>query len=758
MKTRLMSLRLFILILFLLPYFFSEAQEPAKDMVTRITTPVRLDGKLEEDAWSTAIPYTAFMQVRPIPGSAPSEKTTVKFLYDNENIYVGIKAFDTEPQKLLSNNLLRDKYNNDDGVSLMLDTYNDRSNALLFFTNCLGARFDEEVIGNEGNFNPSYNTFWDVRTSIQDDGYSVEYRIPFSSLRFETKEKLAMSFRVVRQIARKNEFLVFPSSDPNAPNIIWRVNTSREIIFTGLKAKKPVYFIPYASSNFTQSSHLDPATNSYQKEEAYFNRNHFFKGKTGDKILSSLGADLKLGLRKNFTLDLTVNTDFAQAEVDNRVVNFTRFNVLLPEKRNFFLESANFLSYSFPTGDRVFDSRNIGLSRGLVVPIVAGARLTGKSKGWQVGMLNMQTQGNKEKGLPPENFSVFRFRKELWGNGSFFGGIFTNRLTTNSKAGSNQVAGIDYYQRINNHWSYGANLSASRDVGSKTLLAGTTMYNAFLSKDVDHGFSHYLNLTSSGKDFNPAMGFLYDRGYKEVYLANSYALYLKSKKINTIGFILDHDLKYRNVTTPYYESSLHAFETRLRYKTGFSIFHKISLSRDSVATSWAFSPEINIPTGIFTWITNSIHIESSNTKAFSYILNSNYGLFYGGKKLEISPQVNWSVNKHLHVEGKYSFFSIHFPLSYSTTTAHYLNHLISSSITYAYSTLVSARALLQYDQVSKTIGTNLRVRYNPKEGTDLYIVYTPLYNTDVGRMSPHLPAIENQSLIVKFVKTFNLNR
>ncbi|MEO7292701.1 MAG: DUF5916 domain-containing protein, partial [Ginsengibacter sp.] len=668
-------------------------------------------------------------------------------------------AFDKEPQKILSNNLLRDKYNNDDGISFIIDSYNDKSNAILFFTNSLGARFDEEVIGNDGNFNSSFNTFWDVSSNRDEEGYTLEYRIPFTSLRFKTNEKVVMSFRVVRQIARKNEYIIYPRSDDNLPNMIWRVSTGKEIEFSNLKAKKPVYFIPYVNLNYAESNTYVAATNAYKKQTEILHRNYFIKQKTGDKFLSSLGADLKIGLSKNFTLDVSVNTDFAHAEVDNRIVNFTRFNVLLPEKRIFFLESANFLSYSFPNGERVFNSRNIGLNNGRIVPIVAGARLIGKSNGWQIGALNMQTQGIADVNINPENFSVFRFRKELYKNGSFFGGIFTNRISTHKKLFSNQVIGLDFYRKINDHWAYGGNIAASKDAGLKPSLSQNVIYNAFVLKDVDRGFSHYISFTSSGKNFNPAIGFTYDNGYKEFYIINSYGFFLKKTRgINSIGFLVDNDFKYRNISSNYFESSFFGFETRVRYKNGFAIFHKIAFSRDSISSPWNFSKQIFIPVKKYRWITNWLHIESPNTKGFNYLLNSNYGTFYGGKKFEFSPEMSWSINKHFNVVLKYSYFNILFPDEYSAGNVHYINNLLISGIVYSYSATFSARTLFQYDNISRTLGGNIRVRYNPKEGTDLYIVYTPLYNTDLLRLDPHLPQINNQSFIIKYTKTFNLSK
>jgi Domain of unknown function (DUF5916)/Carbohydrate family 9 binding domain-like len=739
--------------------FSSSAQSSAPFKALRIEGEIKLDGKLNEPEWEKAGLINEFMQAKPTPGSLPSETTWAKIIYDDNNIYVAVRANDNEADKILANNLVRDKYyGNDDGITLIFDTYNDKTNGVDFYSNSLGARVDVEVIGNDGNVNESWNTFWDVVASRDEKGYTLEYRIPFSSLRFERKEINIMGMRIIRQIARKNEFVIFPKSELNVPNIIWRVNTSAEIEFSNLKAKKPVYFTPYVNFNFAETNVFNNSLNKFENKKQVLQRNYFSKNSSVDKLLSNMGADIKLGLSKNLTLDITANTDFAHAEVDNRIINITRFSVNLPEKRAFFLESSNFLSYALSQSDILFNSRNIGIAGGQIIPIVGGIRLTGKIKGLQLGLLNMQTKGIRSDSLDAENFSVFRFRREIKNNGSFFGGILTNRMSTNVKGKSNQVVGIDYFRRANNLWAYGLNLAGSKD-NSDVLNHNNLVYNAYLIKNVDRGFAHFVNLMSFGKKFNPASGFIADRGYKEVFISNSYTWYLKkAKKANTLAVIINGGKKWRDLAKLYPESAFLQAQSRLLYKTGFSIYLGAQVKNDSLPYDWQFSPSFSIPKNQYTLNSVQAYLLSSATGKLVYDLESEYGQFYGGKKIQLNPNVVWNMNKHFRFVIDYYYILIDFPASYLLASdSKYINHLAIATIYYSYSTKWSFKGIIQYDNKSKTLGTNLKLRYNPKEGSDLYIVYSPVYNTSLDRMNPHLPLLNNQALTIKFTKTFDIN-
>ncbi len=357
-----LSYRLFILVLFIQSVSrYSMGQELATSRIvpTRISTPVKIDGLLDDTAWLSVNVMDSFMQASPNQGGTPSEKTEVRIAYDNDNMYVGIKAYDSSGKYIVSS-LQRDLYSrSEDGVSVMLDTYNDKIHSLQFYTNTAGIRYDAEINDNGSGLNHSYNTYWYVKSKVLPDGYSAEFQIPFSSLRFQKKETVVMGFKIVRQIARKNEFDILPACGKNLGNVVMRVSSEGEMELEDLKTKIPVYFTPYMKANFTQQYILNQSAQGYHPDYELMARNHFSNNKTLDKVISNIGFDGKIGLSKNFTLDITANTDFAQAEVDNRIFNYTRYNIFLPEKRQFFLEANDYLNFEMPGQIQLFNSRGI---------------------------------------------------------------------------------------------------------------------------------------------------------------------------------------------------------------------------------------------------------------------------------------------------------------------------------------------------------------------------------------------------------------
>ena len=386
----------------------------------KITDFVNLDGKLDEAIWQTAEVIDSLIQGYPNIGASPTQPTRVRILYNDSFLYIGIDAYDSLPSRIIATGLERDVYySSDDHVSVMIDSYNDKRQALLFATNPLSARFDEEVLDNGNGFNAAFNTFWDVKSHRNESGYSIEFQIPFSSLRFQPSDNVTMGIKVVRYIKQRNEYDLYPTADVQLANAVWRVNNCQEIVFTNLKARKPFYFIPYVKGNYLESKSWIVEDSKMITTNEFMHRNHFSGNEALDKVISNVGFDIKYGISKNFTLDVTANTDFAQAETDNRIFNFTRFAINLPEKRNFFLESKDYLSFSTGSGMLLFNSRTIGIEKGSMVPIIGGIRVSGKANGLQIGLLDLQTHGIDELAIDPQHFSVLRIRKEVWGEWQF---------------------------------------------------------------------------------------------------------------------------------------------------------------------------------------------------------------------------------------------------------------------------------------------------------------------------------------------------
>ncbi len=724
----------------------------------RTKDPITLDGKLLESAWSQPEAITDFMQGEPVEGAEPSAKTEVRMLYNDEYLYISFRCAETEPSKIIRNSLLRDYlFNLEDGVAIVIDSYNDKSTGMVFATNLNNARRDKGI-SQDGNVdNVSFNTFWSTKSFIGPNEYTVEMRIPFSSLRFSSKEKVIMGFRVVRIIKRKGEYLIYPRCDPKVDNPYTKVSLAREMQFENLVSRKPFYITPYVISNYTENYSLSSDSTHYIKNKTFLQRKNYFKNETADKIFSNIGVDLKLGLTKNSTLDLTLNTDFAQAEVDNLVINLSKYDVNLPEKRNFFLESEDYFRFNLNSLNQLFISRSIGKENGETVPIIAGARLTGVIKGVQTGVLDMQTVGITNSGIDAHNFFVLRNEKRFDARGSYFGGIITNRINTSSAGHtSNQTIGIDAVKIINPLLSVSLAAAATPTNLNFKPFARSTAYNFGIKKYTTEGFFCDAFANYIGDDFLPVMGFIDESGYAEANFIGGYQWKAKPKsKFEYLYFTADD--RYRIKTNSGKRETFAAdlwpavsLKNHAEFK--FSLFE---YTVDSLSFNWQLDEHNAIAASVYKMFNNSISVQSPQISNYNSQLLATYGDFYGGKRFFISPVIEWRINKHVNVDLTYEYNLINFK-RYLDQTMHtnFKSNLLRIGFSYFASTSLSLRFFTQYDDVVHTLGTNLHFRYNPKEGTDLYIVFNREANTSRNKPGLALPRINTEGVTIKYLRTF----
>ena len=444
----------FGILLLLAPLVFSQE----RITIPRIHGDVKFDGIIDDACWQDIEPLTMVMHT-PDFGNKPSEKSEIMICYDNSYLYVGARLYDSNPSSMLVSSKKRDESEvSSEELMLIFDSFNDKENALGFSTTPTGLRSDftisKDAMGmpggpGEGPFNMSWNTFWDVKTSRNEKGWFAEMRIPFSSMRFQDNSgKIVMGFICVRRIAHKNEVDVFPSIPPNwGPSSAFRPSKAQEIEFDGLKSKKPFYIAPYVIGGYQMDNVLNESSTSYVLDK-------------NPKL--NAGIDVKYGLTNNLTMDVTINTDFAQVEADNEQINLTRFSLFFPEKRTFFQERSSVFTFDFEPGSSMFYSRRIGLHEGEQVPIYGGGRITGMIGKWDIGFLDMQTQAiNQSEGsanaLASENFGILRLRRQVINENSYVGGIVTNRLgsdgTYNTAYGMDGIFKISDNDYLNVKWA-----------------------------------------------------------------------------------------------------------------------------------------------------------------------------------------------------------------------------------------------------------------------------------------------------------------
>ncbi|MCI0435602.1 MAG: carbohydrate binding family 9 domain-containing protein, partial [Gemmatimonadetes bacterium] len=373
-------------------------------IATRAQSPIRIDGVLDEPVWQSGEAATGFVQAEPREGQPASERTEVRIAFDDANLYIAARLFDTEPDRIVVNDIRKDfRAEDQDAFELILDTFNDHRNGYVFRTNAEGARGDQQVANEGREVNASWDAVWYVSTQQTPEGWTAEFAIPFRALRFHdgATDGMVWGINFSRRIRRRNE-VSFWSPVPRAYNL-------NRVSLAGTLAGLPqaaggrdLRIKPYAAARTIRETGGSRFTEN------------------GDA-----GLDLKYGIAEGLTLDFTLNPDFAQVEVDEQQVNLTQFSQFFPEKREFFLENSgvfyvgdaarNNRVFLTPTPDEdllLFFSRRIGLTpSGREIPILAGARITGQAAGFVVGGLTMQTR--EDQGLPANHYSVVRLRRNI---------------------------------------------------------------------------------------------------------------------------------------------------------------------------------------------------------------------------------------------------------------------------------------------------------------------------------------------------------
>ncbi len=388
------------------------ADAPARSAaISRTSRSPVIDGVLGDAAWQEATVLKDFTQRVPYSGQKAADDTVVQIMRDDHYIYVG--AYMHQDPKSISRNKIRrhDNLPQDDTIEVIFDTFHDHLRGYIFLTNPNGAKHDTQVDGFKG-FNNNWDEVWDVRASLQPDGWCAEFRIPVRVLRFQPGRDV-WGFNVQRRIQYKQEWDYW-SAVPTQYDVSHLGYAGNLSGFSDLAQQRNLQAIPALVPTRLQAEGLERA--QYDVEPS---------------------LDVKYVLGSNMTLDLTANTDFAQVEADETQVNLTRFSLFFPEKREFFLESASVFDFGVAADTQLFFSRRIGIANGHEVPIFGGARLTGKASRFDVGIMNMQTKESPDQ--PATNYSVVRLRRGLHGR-STVGAIFTN---ADNSGYENRAFGLD---------------------------------------------------------------------------------------------------------------------------------------------------------------------------------------------------------------------------------------------------------------------------------------------------------------------------
>ena len=750
-----------------------QAQQPPAASASAITSAPVIDGRLDDDVWAEGQVLTGFIQREPTEGRPVSERTEVRVAYDGEALYIGAWLFDSDPTSLVFGQTLRDaSLNESDAFVLVLDTYLDRQNGFVFGTTPAGIEYDGQVAnegqgggggggrpgggggrqqrGSGGGFNLNWDGSWEVATSMDSRGWYAEMRIPFTTLRYGRGGDQTWGLNFERRIRRNSEEAVW-APIPRQFNL-YRVSLAGTLDLAA-PATRIATINPYVLSN----SFKDYTVTSPDAE-------------FGSKV----GIDAKVGLNQSLTLDLTVNTDFAQAEVDDQQVNLTRFSLFFPEKRAFFLENAGTFSVGSGRSAELFFSRRIGLSSGQEVPIHAGARMTGKVGDMQLGLLNIQTgglsvpstvNGGTLRVAPNNNFGVVRAFRE-WENRSRIGGIFVSRLNTNSPSDYNLTYGLDGRLGI------GQDLTFSGWAGlTTTPLPSETPDLREGFNNGEYGYAGTGNFVTRdweisggyrqiGSEFNPEVGFVNRSAYRHV--SGRVLYHLRTEGVDWFREFRPHISGNSFWSLGGFNESYYVhIDSHFAFENGAEIhLPGWNLTGEGLDAPFQIRDEGDLPDGGRGPII--IPAGTYNNQELLFVANTNrsaplsvsagvtFGEFYSGTRSSPHGSVSYRFRDRLTTSVSMNYFDVKLDEGSFTTS------LVRLTGSYSFTPRIYLQANLQYNDDSKNLGSNIRLGWLDTAGTGLFIVYN---DTEfLGDIDPlgFRSGPRQRQLVIKYTKLFNL--
>ena len=727
----------------------------------RVDAALRLDGVLDEPVYAAVPAVTGFIQQVPDIGAPATERTEAWILFDETNVYVSARVWDSAPEsRWVANEMRRDtnQLRQNDTFTVFFDTFYDRRNGFNFYTNPLGARADQQFT-NEGNPNGDWNPVWDVRTGRFDGGWTLEMEIPFKTLRYRSEPPHIWGIQLRRAIRRKNEWvyltrLPISAGGGSGAAGIFRVSAAGSLV--GLEpppASRNLEVKPYAIGGLTTDRTASPALD---------------KERSGD-----VGLDVKYGITQNLTADFTWNTDFAQVEVDERQVNLTRFPLFFPEKREFFLEGRGIFDFarggvtgrpggvgSGPVrgvfGDvnapQLFYSRQIGLERASdgrsrVVPIVGGARVTGKVGAFDVGALNIHAGNETVSASDPTNFSVVRLRRDLLRRSSV-GAMFTNRSVSRVAPGSSQAYGVDGTFAFFESVSLITYLARTR-VPGPDHRGRDLSYQARFEYAADR-YGLQVDHLLVEDNFLPEVGFLRRDNFRRTYGAARFSP--RPRSIESVRqFHLQGSIDY--ILT----ADANDLETRRNavvFETEFETSDVLTFTAtDNYELLVApFTPPgaiFAIPVGGYRFADAQVAYAIGQQRRINGQVAVKRGTYFDGDLTTVGlSQGRIAVLPQMSVEPIVSFNWIDTP--YGT----FRTNLAVTRVNYAFNPRMFFSGLLQHNSADNSFSSNLRLRWEYSAGSELFVVYTDDRDVTGGLRPDRGWDLRNRGFVVKFNRLF----
>ena len=693
----------------------------------RIREPIEVDGWLDEAAWERARPIGDFYEQQTDEGLPSTEKTIVRVVYDDENLYFGFfctvgehtdeghtsphaerRAEESRPRTMFRD----ENIGSDDAVAIMLDAFNDQRSAVFLATNANGILFDMSQNGQGPRTrNLNWDMVWASQGQLVPGGWTAEVQIPFKSLRFERP----------------------PSGQPVVFGVGFKRNIpmKTEEVYWPFVSNDSTWYRPAELGKLRGLEGIQPGRNLEIRPYALGQANGGGEW-TGERGQADGGLDVKWGVTPGLTADFTWNTDFAQEEVDDLQINFTRFSLRFPEKRQIFLEGqSNFAFGERRDADIVF-TRRIGLSdNGQAVPILGGSRLSGRQGAYTVGLMGMATAATDN--AVGEQFAVARVRRDLFSRSSI-GAVFTDR---SSDGAFNRVAGLDTNLHFRDAWSFEgiwARVFEETGQSSTGLASGRLMYE----DDLLGGTVKFIEI---GENFRPGIGFVQRTGMRKTYLQARVSprpniswlrqFHLQANLNNTLN--LENVLETRSGVV----SGRATFESGDEISVEFTDQHEFTTADYSISG-------VVIPAGEYPFRRAQVSLNTYRRRYASIRASYEFGGFWGGTRDLWTVGTNYRINKNFGLRGNYAYNRIRLPGGDLDT------HLISTRMQLAFRNDLILLGLFQYNNATGDLASNIRFNWIPKPGTDFFLVYTELDEWS------DLFFVRNRSLSVKLNYLFRI--
>lgn len=694
-----------------------------------------IDGEvINDELWQQYPAFDGLKQIRPYSGQPASEKTDIRIGYTETMLYVSVVCYDSEPDKLVVSDARRDaSLDGTDSFQFILDTYHDRQNGFVFGTNSLGIEYDGQVDnegqgnnnnnrqqgGTIGGFNLNWDASWEVKAKVGDFGWSAEFAIPLRTIRFASGEDRIWGLNIQRNIRKTNEIAYW------APLPIQfdlkRLSLAGELTGLNLKSPNNLKLIPYVLDNVSRDFNQDPS-------------------KT--KNTPDVGADIKYSITPSLTLDLTYNTDFAQVEVDQQQINLDRFNLFFPEKRPFFLENAGFFTVGSPGEVDLFFSRKIGISEsGQIVPILGGARVSGRVNKTNVGALSMFTDDvslNDSVSIERNNFNVVRINQQV-GQRSTIGGMYVSRDGIGETENDfNKVFAMDGKIGIGKKAQFSgffarSNSPDSIEDGNSFKLQGQYQWS---------GLEMNLAYTQVDEGFDPQAGFLFRKAFKKPEF-----LVLKTIRMNgKLGGMLEvrPHVSGRGFWNfeGFQETSFLHVDNHWVWKGGFEIHTGINFTEEGSLNDFDISGlGINHPAGSFPNQEAQIVVITNPSKKFYINTRHVMGGYFSGSRSAHSGTVGFRIGDRFNSEYTFNHNDIHL------LERNFATDVYGARLSYSFTPRMTVQSFLQYNSAADIFSANVRFNLLEQANTGLFVVYNEIWDDG---------SVANRSFTIKYTHIINI--